>query len=297
LHTHSTNSDGALPPEEVVRRYQDAGYDFIALTDHFLPKAHFGKDHAGFIPVTDTTGYRTGTFTTLLGAEIHGPSLRSGELWHIVAIGLPLDFPEWTQDEFGPAIAARAASAGAFIGIAHPAWYGLTVEDTRQVLSVAHAVEIFNQSCVSVDCAESWHFADMLLAEGERLTAFAADDAHFRDPHRPDGDAFGGWVHVKAESLDPDELLEALKRGDYYSSTGAELRDIRQDGDDLIVECAPAVSVIVSGKGANRATLTGNCIEAGRFDLGRFQHDGYCRVMVIDESGKKAWSNPIWLDA
>ena len=36
LHTHTTDSDGECPPEEVVRRYRERGYDFIAITDHHL---------------------------------------------------------------------------------------------------------------------------------------------------------------------------------------------------------------------------------------------------------------------
>ena len=34
LHTHTTRSDGHFDPEEVVRRYREADYDFLALTDH-----------------------------------------------------------------------------------------------------------------------------------------------------------------------------------------------------------------------------------------------------------------------
>src|SRR5262245_49174485 len=34
LHTHTTLSDGRNPPEHVARKYLDAGYDFIAFTDH-----------------------------------------------------------------------------------------------------------------------------------------------------------------------------------------------------------------------------------------------------------------------
>ena len=36
LHTHSTNSDGVLPPEEVCRRYAVNGYDLLCLSDHFV---------------------------------------------------------------------------------------------------------------------------------------------------------------------------------------------------------------------------------------------------------------------
>ena len=34
LHTHSTQSDGILDPAEVARRYQEQGWNFLALTDH-----------------------------------------------------------------------------------------------------------------------------------------------------------------------------------------------------------------------------------------------------------------------
>mgnify|MGYP000789433803 FL=1 len=36
LHTHSTNSDGRLSPEEVIKLYREEGYDFLALTDHWF---------------------------------------------------------------------------------------------------------------------------------------------------------------------------------------------------------------------------------------------------------------------
>ena len=47
LHTHSTRSDGVLEPAEVCRRYTAEGYDFIALTDHFIGRYDY--------PITDTT--------------------------------------------------------------------------------------------------------------------------------------------------------------------------------------------------------------------------------------------------
>ncbi len=83
LHTHSTRSDGRLPPEAVADCYKDAGYDFLALTDHFRQIYDF--------PVTDTQAQRSRSFTTLLGAELHA-LVTSKNDWHYVAVGLPLDF-------------------------------------------------------------------------------------------------------------------------------------------------------------------------------------------------------------
>ena len=84
LHTHSNLSDGALDPGEVCRRYQAEGYDFIALTDHFVGMFDY--------PIADTLPYRNNAFTTLLGAELHSGAMENGDLWHILAVGLPADF-------------------------------------------------------------------------------------------------------------------------------------------------------------------------------------------------------------
>jgi hypothetical protein len=58
---------------------------------------------------------------------------------------------------------------------------------------------------------------DVLLGLGRQFSAFAADDAHFQ-PQDPPGCV--AWVQVRAETLDPAELLAALKAGRYYASTG-----------------------------------------------------------------------------
>ena len=50
LHCHSTNSDGEVPPEQVVARYKAEGYDFICVTDHFRPEFNY--------PITDFRAFR-----------------------------------------------------------------------------------------------------------------------------------------------------------------------------------------------------------------------------------------------
>ncbi|MEZ4869071.1 MAG: hypothetical protein R3C14_47560 [Caldilineaceae bacterium] len=112
LHTHCTQSDGRLTTEQVCQKYREAGYDFLAVTNHFLRNYNF--------PMTDTRHLRTDDFTTLIGAELHTPVAEMGEVWHILAVGLPLDFAPPTPAESGPQIAARALATGAYVAIAHP---------------------------------------------------------------------------------------------------------------------------------------------------------------------------------
>jgi predicted metal-dependent phosphoesterase TrpH len=284
LHTHSTVSDGRLPPAEVVAAYRDHGYDFLALTEHFMER--FGW------PVLDTRPFRGDGFTTLIGAELHAPSIEAGEAWHILAVGLPLDFAPSLSGEDGPALARRARAAGAFVAIAHPYWYELSLADAL-ALDAAHAVEVWNYGChVEVDRGDSWYMSDLLAGRGRRLTACATDDAHFATE-----DYRGGWVMVRAASLEPSALLEALKAGHYYSSTGPTLEDVRVEGDLVVVRCSPARSIVVSGHGSKSERLNNldRATEAA-LPLDRLRPGGRFRVTVIDEHGQRAWSNPVWLD-
>jgi hypothetical protein len=284
LHTHSTRSDGHVSPEGVCAYYREAGYDFLALTDHFLERYEF--------PITDTRPYRTQDFTTILGAELHAGAAEFGQLWHILAVGLPIDFAPTFAEETGPGIAARALAAGAFVAAAHPAWYGVTEADIRS-LGAIQAVEIYNGTAIDHnDKADSWYVLDLLLRRGARYTACATDDAHF-NPDREDRRR--GWVQVKCERLDPEALLDALKAGAYYSSTGPEIHDIRAGaGGTLTVRCSPADRVFLTGHGSATAAVHGAGITEAEFSLKPFVDGGCARVTVRDGAGR-AWSNPIWL--
>ena len=290
LHTHSTRSDGVLSPEEVCRRYKAEGYDFIALTDHFIGAFNY--------PIVDTVPMRDAGFTTILGAELHSGAMANGELWHILAVGLPADFAPANAPYFipvagqetGPEIATRAVAAGAFVAIAHPQWSGLTLADARSI-TAAHAVEVYNHGCaMGCDRADGFAIADLLLTEGRHLTLIATDDAHFSEP-----DHFGGWVMVKAEANEPQALLTALKAGHFYSSQGPELRDVRVEGGKLIVECSAVVSIVALGHGTGAKAIHGHSLTRGEVPLDRLNNSPWVRAAVIDAAGKRAWSNPIWV--
>jgi predicted metal-dependent phosphoesterase TrpH len=289
LHTHSNLSDGAWALDDVVNAYKRVGYDFVMMSEHFIQ--HFDW------PIADTRHLRGNDFTTIIGAELHAPKTSAGELWHILAAGLPLDFPPAAKDETGAQLAHRAVAAGAFVGIAHPAWSQLTIEDGRDV-DCAHAVEIYNHGCaIENDRGDGFYLLDQLLNEGKHLTAFATDDAHFKTP-----DHFGGWVHVKSDSLDPDALLAALKNGAYYSSQGPQFHDIAIDGKQISISTSPVDTITVVCGTSRSCVATGRAITSAEFDLATLERgwllekqSPWIRVTAIDNAGKRCWSNPYWL--
>ncbi len=287
LHTHSTRSDGVLDPAEVCRRYAAEGYDFLALTDHFI--GQFGY------PIVDTLPFRGLGFTTILGAELHSGAMANGELWHLLAVGLPADFapPDSPDFQVKPGqetaneLASRAVAAGAFVAIAHPQWSGLTLNDSRGI-TAAHAVEVYNHGCaMGCDRPDGFGIADLLLTEGRRVTLIATDDAHFSEP-----DHFGGWVMVKAQANAPEALLSALKAGHFYSTQGPQLYDVRITETSVEVEMSACASMIVQGAGTAARAVHGHSMTRASLSLERFRNSGWVRVTVIDAAGKRAWSNP-----
>jgi hypothetical protein len=109
-------------------------------------------------------------------------------------------------------------------------------------------------------------------------------------------------VHVKAESLEPEALLAALKAGHHYSSQGPLFHDIRLDGKTIEIETSPVDAITVVCGNSRTCGTTGKAITSATFDLGKLdtgwlleKKSPWIRVTAIDHAGKRAWSNPYWL--
>jgi len=286
LHTHSSNSDGNMSPREVCAAYRRRGYHFISLTDHF-------KEDYGF-PISDTAPYRSAGFTTIFGAELHAPKTSRGDLWHILAVGLPLEFKPTAARETGPQVAARAAAAGAYVVVAHPAWYDLTDRDVLS-LKAATAIEIANTTVQALNGkGDSNGYLDRLLSQGGDYHAIATDDAHFK-PSR--SDFARNWVVVRSKTLAPEPLLAALHAGSFYSSQGPEILAVKpgRGGKQLAVRTTAVRSMWLTGSGPRAAFVSAEKdITSAQLDLGVVE-GGYARLTVADSRGRKAWTNPFRL--
>ncbi len=285
IHTHCTRSDGKFTPRQVVERYINAGYDFLAITDHFLPDYGF--------PITDTVKFRNKNFTTILGAELHTGKTEQGGRWHILAVGLPANFAPTKKTESGRDLARRALRAGAFVAVAHPQWYSLTERDIN-ALGMVDSIEVFNGTSINYnDRADSWHIADIMLGRGKRYSICATDDFH----GVPGRDDFGlGWVYVKSKWLEPAALVEALKGGNFYSSCGPQIFNIQLLARSKIkVQCSSAHRIFATGIGHFAQSAHGYGLTEATLSIKKFKSP-YVRITVKDRLGRRAWSNPIWLD-
>jgi hypothetical protein len=69
------------------------------------------------------------------------------------------------------------------------------------------------------------------------IFGIATDDAHhYHVQGRKWANAGRGWVMVQADSLNPKSLITAMESGEFYASTGVELKDLTLDNNTLSVE-------------------------------------------------------------
>jgi len=273
LHCHTTESDGRLSPEDAAKHYRARGYDFLCLTDHNK--------------VDDPGGLSTEGFLVLPGVETSPAQSRH----HIVGIGLhqtgPLEQSETAQETID-----RITSLGGLAFIAHPYWSALTDPDIRPLRSII-GIEAYNAVCeVMIARGFSTVHWDNLLSDGMRIGGLAVDDTH----HYTD-DSPGGWVWARAASLTEKDILEALSKGHYYSSTGPRILDINLDRDQLAVKSSPVDTITFHSQGPS-----GNSVHrVGEGILTHAKHTikpehRYVRVEFVDGGGRRAWTNPIYTD-
>jgi hypothetical protein len=67
------------------------------------------------------------------------------------------------------------------------------------------------------------------------LFAVATDDAHHYHGN-PTAQTGRGWIMVQAEILEENSLVDAMKRGDFYASSGVTLRDVKRGENEYRVE-------------------------------------------------------------
>jgi hypothetical protein len=85
------------------------------------------------------------------------------------------------------------------------------------------------------DIANTIRLVDLAAAP---LFGLATDDSH--DYHGPPEDSRPGrgWVVVRSAYLTPEHILRAINRGDFYASTGVELRDVVYDAERQVLRVA-----------------------------------------------------------
>jgi hypothetical protein len=158
LHAHTTFSDGARTPADLVEEYEQRGYDFLAITDHF--------GHDNLIE----PGYTR-------ALERLRPNL-------LLFGGIELDYWRLSQ-HVGKVVGDRET----LYVLNHPARYKLSV---TEAVDRVREIRRFGWTLDAVEVTDTGLYRPLYDTDEIPLVKIATDDAH-RPPHF--GRA---WIEVEA---------------------------------------------------------------------------------------------------
>lgn len=270
LHVHTTCSDGKLSPAQSCRRYRRLGFDFVFITDHDQWNDHSHLSDAEFK-----------VFSAL---EL---SCRGGRE-HVVALGVHA----WAGRKDTQEAIDWVNGLGGVPVLCHPFWSRMALRRALE-LEGYPLLEVWNTHGGLKYARESSHFWDLLLAEGRRIYAVAADDSHAAR------DCGGGFVEVWAEELSEEAILKALRAGRFYSSCGPKIETLKWTPEGIWVRTeGPIRGVALMGDGGFfdhkviKPGSDGSGVEHEQ--LIPLQIRTYGRVEMEDRFHKRAWLQPVW---
>lgn len=327
MHLHTTRSDGSKLPRDLMALYKGIGYDFIAITDHHIYWNDDGFNTPDFCVLGGTEiGFSW-------GSDGYGTPFEKRYLnFHMNAFfdprsenagkRLPHDY-KWFVSDFDGALTPESPDTkgrytvnflnngdnggftiydavrdtirffrehGNIVMINHPDWSRHFPEDNFS-FPEAFAMEIYNHgSEVGPANGTSLQHYDEALRAGMRYLALATDDFHGRNA------STGGWINVTARSLSPEDLIDAIKRGSFYSTTGPEIYDFYIKDGLAYAETSPVreISFIsYETRGSNFVAPVGAFLHRACAQIK--PGTDFVRLELTDAHGKKAWSNPIFL--
>ena len=274
LHTHTTQSDGALTPEQAAEHYRSAGYDAIAVTDHWR-----------YTPSGTVGGLR---FLSGMELNLGGGDGASG-VFHIVALGCT-EAPATQRGDGLQKTVDDVHAAGGLAVLAHPAWSLNRISQIRNVTGL-EATEIFNGVSDAGESARAYsdHFVDACGCEGIFYPLLAVDDAHYYKGQ----DDLRGWIMLEGSLEDSDaQLLESVRRGRFYATQGPEVH-LRVENGVAVADCSEVSSIRFFSNltwGAGHRHDGENLTHA---ECRLSETETFIRAEVVDREGKKAWTNPV----
>jgi predicted metal-dependent phosphoesterase TrpH len=321
-HTHTTapvNSDANGTPWFVADWYKTHGYKCLVITDHELLtdvdslNKRFGPDFLVIRGQEITQGIEDATKPSgVRGVHVNGID--------IDRLILPLQYPKpavnLTNAEAYRRNLAAVYDAGGLPQVNHPnmGWSvrkeDLLAIDRPFLLEVWNAFPTHNNlGGVDVDgrvLPSTEQLWDSLLSAGKTVWATASDDVHeYYDRYDRTAALPGmGWIVIQAPELTRESLMAALRQGHFYASNGPVLGDYAVDAkgvsltiqrttfwNSTFLDDRRYTTRFVGENGKLLAEVPGF---SARYDFRPGER--YVRASIIDSDGRRAWTQPVFLD-
>lgn len=311
LHSHSVFSDGKKTPYELKEMYKKHGYSILSITDHEFPKSHSYLNDSEFLTIT---GYEAHIKPDLecpyavYNREIHMNFFaRDPENETIVCYNPKYcnyitneqkekikqagsQKPREYSVEYINEVIQTAKENGYIVAYNHPWW---SMEDEADILKYEgfFSMEMCNYSSYLIGRLEyNAALYDKMLSCGKRIFCHSADDNHNAEPSNSLAfDSFGGFTMIMPESFTYNSVIEAMEKGEMYSSMGPEFKEISIIGNKIHIECSDVERIMVftgSKTPKRKYANLGETINSADFEID--DHAKFVRVSVVDKYGKFA---------
>lgn len=307
LHSHTTNSDGNFTPEEAVKEFKKQGYSFLCLSDHNLYtdyREKLGEEDFLILPGVEAAAVlfdennickKVHHMNGILGNR--AMQEKAGKHYqHREAVGPFVYYGKWDGAKAASQMAEELHSRGCFVTYNHPIWSRVDAEEF--ITEDFEILEIFNYNTQNEsETGYDTTYWDVMLRNGRHVLADASDDNHNTGDF---DDAFGGYIVVNAKALTHDDIVDAILSGNYYSSSGPEIYSWGIKDGKAYITCSASerINFIADGYvGAGTSFVAksdNNLLQEAAFTL--TGNENYIRAECRDLFGKKAWTNPIYIE-
>ncbi len=313
LHCHSTYSDGCLNVEQLKQAYKAEGYSIVAFTDHehLIDNSHLNSED--FLAITSAElaikeAPKQSTLKNFMLKVSHF-NIYAVDPKNTITPCYSSIYDHYVNEEIKDKVRfdceyerfhtpkaindmiKRCKEKGFLVSYNHPTW---SLENALDYVNYEGLdfVEIYNSECCKKGRPDDEHVFDDMLRSGKKIYCTCADDNHNSCAlDHPNNASFGGWVCVNADKLDYKSVIEALKNGDFYASTGPEIYSLTIDGDKVKINTSRAKQIRMTTCG-RRAEVV-NAIKGETVTQAEFtvkETDGFFRITIIDGEGKKAFT-------
>lgn len=316
LHVHTDVSDGFWSPAELKACFKEDGFSCVAFSDHNLIVDHSDLNEEDFLALTAyEMSLRDDNPNGWYSKNIHINVLakRADHLWQaakppklyknspryvdqVEVVDRECPFTMEGINEF----VAESNKAGFLCTYNHPD--SRTVGDEDVVLTGFWGIEVFNYDAYhSGNPSYNDDKFQRMLLRGENVFPIISDDCHSKRSFR------GSGLWVGAKELTYEAMIEALEKGDFYSTNGPQIHSLTLDDEGFLhVTCSEIMQASLLSHHnfmqmqppyGERSPVT-----QVKFDINRWlgsvteedRDRAFIRLVLTDATGKRAYTRAYW---
>lgn len=287
LHTHSNKSDGMYSIKKLLKIYKENGYDFLAITDHdVFCDENIDEEIVLIHGIESSCLYEgkdkaKGEYTHFCCFAPYG-KVKPKIQYYKNYLGLQENIKELNQEY-------------SLIQLNHPL-FSRFLDNEFIKLEGYQLIEIYNHDdfLEETGMQNSEQLIRELLNHKKKVFVTAGDDFHGPYKKVKNDKCFGGYIIVNSNKNEKD-ILQAIKDGKFYATTGPKILDYRIEDGKLKIETSPVKRIIFYSNMRKCKNIF--CEDDSEIAKGEYLLQGeefYVWAKIIDKYGNIAWTQPIY---